>query len=97
MMANCYLEFQENTQRMNIPILTDFPSFIQDDNFLAIIKATHYIVPHIYERIVTCKANGLSLIKCKMLRILCVFSVTFRIHIFLFPIFENIKFREIKE
>lgn len=45
MMANCYLEFQKNTQKMNFTILTDFSSCIQDDNSLAIIKATHYIVP----------------------------------------------------
>lgn len=45
MMANCCLEFQKNTQRMNFTILTDFSSCIQDDNSLAIIKARHYIVP----------------------------------------------------
>ncbi len=47
MKANCYLEFQKETQRINAPILTDFPSYIQDDNSLALIKVTHYIVPPI--------------------------------------------------
>ena len=46
MMANCYLEFQKNTQRMNFTILTDFSSCIQDDNSLAISLKLHTILSH---------------------------------------------------
>ena len=40
---------------------------------------------HIYECKVTCKANGQSLIKRKILRILFIFSVTFNTKHSLFP------------